>query len=167
MRFPLWVRERNADNTREGAAEPSPMPNTCRNQWVSEQLTRSGTVRLAVYKTAAQPAFVARRPPNTRSTDRDGRLIRWHRGAVTTATGSYACSRRTPGWGTQIRAAEAPHPGPGRLGAALTQPQLNHAEQHRGHAALRPGRGANAPTWPDAGSSRSSRQPQRYLRPLP
>jgi len=32
---------------------------------------------------------------------------------------------------------------------------------------LRPGRSANPPTWPNAGSSRSSRQPRRYLRPLP
>jgi hypothetical protein len=49
---------------------------------------------------------------------------------VTTATGSCVWSRRTPGWGTQISVAEAPHPGPGRLEAALAQPQLNHAEQH-------------------------------------
>jgi hypothetical protein len=91
---------------------------------------------------------------------RDGRRTRAQQtetdvlfgGAVTTATGSCACSRRTPSWGTQISAAEAPLPGPGRLGAALAQPQLNHAGHHRGYAALRPGRGANAPTWPDAGS---------------
>ena len=90
-------------------------------------------------------------------------ILRWHRNR----TGPVHVSRRTPGRGTQVSAAGASHPGSGRVGAALAQPQLNHAEPHRGHAAFLSGRGANAPTWPDAGSSRSSRQPQRYLRPHP
>jgi hypothetical protein len=120
---------------------------------------------MTVYKTAAQPAFVWRdgRPTRAQQTQTDVLFG----GAVTTAAGSCVCSRRTPGWARKSVRPKPHTPVLAVLGAALAQPQLNHTEQHRGYAALRPGRGANAPTWPDAGSSRSSRQPHRYLRPLP
>jgi hypothetical protein len=60
----------------------------------------------------------------------------------------------------------SPHPGPGRLGAALAQPQLN---QPSITAAVQLTARVEALTLPP-GQTRdplSSRQPQRYLRPLP
>ena len=189
---PTGMRQRRPDSRRRDSGQPPPLrtstvgrhggscgkpdssllPNMCRNRRHLRREPSSADVCVTVYKTAAQPAFMWRdgRPTRAQQTETDVLFG----GAVTTATGSCVCSRRTPGWArNQCGRSTTPRSWPSWGG-----PWLNHSSTTPSNTAamqlsaqvealtLRPGQTRDPLGPPDSRNGISDRSLSRRARSL-